>query len=287
MRAKGPVTDRFTQGWVRATGTNVTFEDHPWLVGPFGHVRGIGASFFDDLTAEREDLELLESARGLMPQFAKLRSPSFDPDRCDPEVARFYEQTSSYDLQLWSEWSAPFRPFGGAVATLFSRRLQQLNLPLSPLESSRGVDSRIVWVRRHGETSPQYAGWVRLSRKSGRALFVGAYSLAAVPGHDGLCVKVVFPLPNGCATVLLRPANGPEGAFELVSEGQGFGDPGFYFVVDDGQGRGVVRYVRSFKEQLLLYREGDKLQADHIFRLFGARALHLHYVLEPNVASGE
>jgi hypothetical protein len=44
-------------------------------------------------------------------------------------VKQFYEQTSEYELDAWSEWCGLFRPFGRTLAVLFSRRLQQLNVP--------------------------------------------------------------------------------------------------------------------------------------------------------------
>ena len=44
------------------------------------------------------------------------------------DVAQFYERTSEYDIDAWSEWSGPFRPLGSLLASLFSRRLEQSSL---------------------------------------------------------------------------------------------------------------------------------------------------------------
>jgi hypothetical protein len=41
-------------------------------------------------------------------------------------------------IDCWSEWSSIFRPFGRLLAIVFSRRLQQLNVPLTGLDTSLG-----------------------------------------------------------------------------------------------------------------------------------------------------
>ena len=46
-------------------------------------------------------------------------------------------------------------------------------------------------------------------------------------------MKVVFPVTQGSATVILRPEHGPDGSLVLVSSGDGFGGPGFYRVHRD------------------------------------------------------
>jgi len=49
-------------------------------------------------------------------------------------------------------------------------------------------------------------------------------------------------LPNGNAIVIMKPESHPDGSFSLTSTGEGFGDPGFYFVVHarDGMASFVV-----------------------------------------------
>jgi hypothetical protein len=55
---------------------------------------------------------------------------------------------------------------------------------------------------------------------------------------------VTFPLPNGSANVIMRPASASDGSFTARSSGTRFGDPGFYFFVEAGkEGRGWARYL--------------------------------------------
>ena len=86
------------------------------------------------------------SGKGLLPTFAALSGPGFDASAVPPAVAEFYERTADFDMDVWSEWSGLFKPFGFLVAAIFSRRLEQLNLPLSALDTSWGMTSEVVQV---------------------------------------------------------------------------------------------------------------------------------------------
>jgi len=61
------------------------------------------------LVAAREGLTVEHGARGvgLVPDFMALGSDTFDPTSVHPEVRRFYEKTSDYDLEAWSESPTP------------------------------------------------------------------------------------------------------------------------------------------------------------------------------------
>ena len=141
----GYLSDWLTQQWVCATGRRIDLNATPWLAGVTGKTTGIGLRFFDDLAAERgwEIDRGTGVARGLIENFAALRSPAFDPFQVHPEVIRFYERTSEYDFDAWAQWCGFFKPLGGLLALLFSRRLQQLNVPLSGLDTSRGIHRQI------------------------------------------------------------------------------------------------------------------------------------------------
>ncbi|MCH8839716.1 MAG: hypothetical protein IH831_03405 [Planctomycetes bacterium] len=275
---RGKWTDLATQRWVRLTGRRVSLDDTPWLDGPVGDVEGIGLDFFHRLAA-REGLEIDSSAepRGLLDSFSLLAGPHFDPSSVHPDVAAFYENTAAFDLDVWSKWSGAFRPFGSVLAAIFSRRLQQLNVPLSPLDTSMGISSSVLKFR-DSDGKTRYTAWVRELLSSHNTLYAGAYSLASVPGFDGPCIRVVFPLPNGSAIIIMRPTAEPDGSFAVHSVGKRFGDPGFYFFVQDRDGKGWARYVSSLKETIRVFPTSDgDVRADHILHFWGAQFLKLHY----------
>jgi hypothetical protein len=97
---------------------------------------------------------------------------------------------------------------------------------------------------------------------------------------DGVpCVRVVFPLPNGNAIVIMKPTVGTDGSLVLESAGPGFGSAGFYFTITDGPGRVRARYVRALRERIHVYPARDQVRADHVLSLWGMTFLRLHYRL--------
>jgi len=289
---RGYVTDWFTQRWVQYTGRRVDLAAEPWLEGPIAPNTGIGPEYFTAL-AGQENLCLHSTDRtaGILPTFARLRGPTFDPAAVHPSVVHFYEHTAGYELDAWAEWSGFFRPFGWLLAVIFSRRLQQLNIPLSGLDTSRGLSSEVLQFLAPNTEVPNQneapgtlrrTAWFRRLQGSGNILYAGFYSLCTLPGHADPCVKVVFPLPNGNAIVIMHTEARPDGSFVVTSAGQRFGQPGFYFTVHSGIGTVWARYVRSLRESIHVFpAENGFVRADHVLTYFGATFLRLHYRMKP------
>jgi hypothetical protein len=275
----GHLVDWVTQRWVQVTGQRVALAGAPWLAGPSGSVRGIGTDFFARW-GESQGLRVLEPGPddGLVPGLDALEGPDFDPHAVDPAIHDFYARTAGYDLRIESRWSGPFRAVGWLIAWMFARRLAQLNMPLSNSELRGGFESRIV---RLGDDAGQvrHTAWVRTAVDTGRPAFVGEYGTTNIPGHAGACIKVVFPLPNGNAIIVLRPRVDANAGLSLVSDGRRFGDPGFYFTVLADPGEVWARYVRTMKEQLSLRVDGDAIAASHRFAVFGLPFLELRYAI--------
>ncbi len=262
----GHLVDRVTQRWVQFTGRTVDVSgEHSWLDGPIAEPQGIGSDYF--LEFAHEHSLAIGPGAGLLDDFAVLRSADFDPGAVAGPVADY----------AWSEWCNAFRPFGWLLALIFSRRLQQLNVPLSPLDTSKGVTSEVLRVNDPATGQHKFTAWLRRLRGSGDVLYAGAYSTCRLPNVQGECVKVVFPLPNGNAMVIMRPVAHADGSFSVVSHGERFGDPGFYFTVHST--RGVrARYLKTLRESIRVYcAEEGTVRADHVLSLWGLTFLRLHY----------
>ena len=278
---RGYLTDWTTQLWVAATGRTTSLAETPWLAGPVGDTRRIGADCFREIAA-REGLSIHDgpSSRGIVPDFGVLEGPQFRASAVADEVRRFYEHTAAYELDAWAEWCGAFRPFGWLLAVLFSRRLQQLNVPLSGLDTSRGLTNSVWHLVDTPSNSCRYAVWVRHLVGSGDTLYAGSYGPSQVPGWNGPCLKVTFPLPNGNAHVIMKPIVHEDGSFTLVSSGRRFGDPGFYFTVHRDDDRLFARYVPTMRETIRVYEAGThEARADHTLTLWGFVFLRLHYRL--------
>ena len=270
------------RAYLRLFGRTVRKADVPWLLGPIGPDGPIGERAYD-LVAEREGLTIDRDAAeaGLVPDFSVLAGPRFDLKKVDPAVRDFYERTARYELDVWSETQFPGRLFVWLIVSTASRYMNQLNFPVLGLETSRGMTSDVLPLR---DTTGRavHTGWQRRLVSSGRIIYSGFYTTVQPPGHPSRCVKVVFPLPRGNATVILRPEYDAEGRFRLVSRGKRFGDPGFYRVLElDGE-RLKVRYLRTLHEQFNVYTDEEGvLRCDHEVRFLGITMLRLHYRMRP------
>jgi hypothetical protein len=276
---RGHLVDWVTQRWVEIMGRRVSLSGSPWLSGPTGSVRGIGADFFERW-GEANGFSVLppEATDGLIEGLGALAGPTFDPHLVHPLIDDFYGRTAGFELRVESRSPGPFRALGWVIGRLFARRLAQLNVPLSDRELHGGFESRIV---RLGDDQGRvrHTAWVRSAVATGRPAFVGDYGVAVIPGHAGPCIKVVFPLPNGNAIIILRPRADADHGFSLLSDGRRFGDPGFYFTVLAAPGEVWAHYVRSMKEQLTLRVDNGEITASHCFSIFGFWFLELRYIL--------
>jgi hypothetical protein len=276
---RGFLTDWTTQQWVRVTGRRLELASAPWLRGPAAPPSGVREVDFERY-AESEGL-LMDPPRddaGLIDDLAALRSERFNPADIRPEVAAFYERTGRHRLHLWSQWSPGFRPLGRAVDAIFARRLGQLQLPLAPLDTSRGISSRLV--RMCGPDGEAHTAWLRHRLPGGEVLYAGLYSVARPPLAPGPCVKVTFPLPNGNASVFLEPRARPDGSLELLSAAHEFGDSGFYFVVVRDADTVWAKHVPQLTERIHVYvDELGELHTDHVLRLWKRTFLRLHYAM--------
>src|SRR4029077_3984267 len=118
--------------------------DAPWLDCPMGPRGRIGAAVYA-LLAEREHLCIQPSRRaGLLPNFHALRRGHFDPATVRPEIRDFYEHTACYRLEAWSEAPVLTRVFLWGLTKFVSRRMDQLNFPVSSLELAGGMTSEVL-----------------------------------------------------------------------------------------------------------------------------------------------
>jgi hypothetical protein len=275
---------RFIYLLIRIFGRTVEASAIPWLRGPMGSAY-IGDKPYEECAAH-EDLivERRATVGGLITDFDALASAQFDVTQVHPRVRHFYEHTAGYRMDVWAESAFPASIGLWLLVTTISRKVNQLNFPLKVLETAKGMDSEIVLLRdKLG--SVRYAGWYRKLVDTGRVIYTGFYMVGRTPIGDRPVVKVVFPMPHGNATVLLHPRLSPTGEFELSSEGQTFGDVGFYRIDGRPDGRLRVWRVRTLKELFRVYLDAaGTLRCDHQVRFLGLPVLRLHYRIEPLAA---
>lgn len=254
--------------------------EHAWLEAPRSASTQVADSW---LSAEAGRIGAeVRPGGGLLESMSVLDGPHVDTRRLDPQVADFYQNTSVWRMEVWSQWEFPFQPAGALIEALFGRRVRQLAIPTRPLDVAHGMDSE---VRRFVVGDRQVgAAWLRRLRSTGAFVYSGHYRTARIPGSAGPVVHVSFPLPAGNVQVFLEPSVGPDGALRLSSPGRRFGGAGAYVVVDE---RGTHAALVPLRETFRVYTDADGvLRTDHELRLWRWRVLRLHYRLERTGSAG-
>jgi hypothetical protein len=180
---RGYLSDWITQKWVILTGRQIDNEAESWLSGLTGNTRLIGEEFYQ-YVSEEEDLiaERNRENSGLLDDLDVLRNDS--PNTIDPAVKDFYQHTINYGFDVWSEWCGFFRPFGRLLALIFSRRLQQLNVPLDPMDTSRGVSSEVILLNDKSTGETKHRIWLRKKADAGHVIYAGCYGWVKPPNAD-------------------------------------------------------------------------------------------------------
>lgn len=272
--------DWVTQQWVIQFGKKIIPHKNEWLLGPFGKTKGIGEKFIEEL-AEAENLVVDNSKRkrGLIQSVNQLNLSQQELNGLSKNVIDFYENTSNYEFDLNVKWNPFFKISGSLLKVLFSNRIEQLNLPMENSKNSKALKSEIIYLIEKNTKELKRTIWLRTFKESKQVVYSGVYETCTVP--DGkTCIKAIFPLPNGNATVLLEPSVGENGALILNSSGKKIGDSGFYFLLNDAKGNLWTKYIQSFKDKLVVSSNNEKITAEQTLTLWNLRVLTFEYKIK-------
>lgn len=272
--------DWFTQQWVIICGRKINPSENTWLFGPFGEVSGIGEKFIHQL-AQKEDLTIIRksNSKGLLDSISSLYLSENEIKKLPKNVIDFYEKTSEYKLQLNVKWNPIFKIFGYVVNRLFSQRINQLNIPTNNIQSSENLTSEIIELVAKNTNEVKYTIWLRKFQSTGKVIYSGIYTTCLLP--SGItCVKAIFPLPKGNATVILKPSVGEKNELILDSSGNKFGDAGFYFLLNDSKGNCWSKYIKSFTDKLIVSDENEKLKAKQTLKLWRLKVARFEYEMK-------
>ena len=271
--------DKITQIWVKTTGKKINPKEHKWLIGPIGNTDIIKDKFIFEL-AEKENLNIHRNIpnSGLLESMEEIGISEQEKLLLNDKVSDFYENTSNYDIEIWSERKGFFKPFGKVLSILFSKRLQQLNLPLNSMDAAKGMKSEIIKLKEKDTNETKWTIWYRIIKKTNNVIYSGIYTNCQNPNYDKPLLKVIFPLPNGNASVVMTKKIEKDGSLILSSDGKKFGDNGFYFTLTNNKGEYWARFVKSMHEWIHVYVDDENiLRADHNLNFYGFRFLDLHY----------
>ncbi len=269
--------DWITQQWVILFGKKILPKDYQWLLGPFGKTNGIGLKFIEQL-AKKEQLiiDKKQVDKGLLNSINQLNLTEKELNRLSKNVIDFYENTSNYNFDLKVKWNPTFKVFGILLKILFSNRIEQLNIPINNSKESTVLNSEIIHLINEDTKEVKRTIWLRTFKKSEKVVYSGIYEACTIPNGQN-CIKAIFPLPNGSATVILNPIVGENGELILNSSGRKIGDSGFYFLLKDSKGNLWTKFIMSFKDKLVVSAENERIMAIQTLTLWNLRVLQFKY----------
>lgn len=268
--------DWFTQQWVIFTGRKFNQTIEKWLIGPFGELNGIGEKFISQL-AENEKLSIHRDLKdkGLLTSIKQLNLRDDEIKNLSQKVIDFYEKTSNYELEFQVKWNLYFKPFGFIVNRLFSKRIDQLNIPLQNTKQKKLI-SEIIQLIDQETNDIKYTVWLRKVEHTGEVVYSGIYGTCKLPSNQ-TCIKAVFPLPKGNATVIMKPSVGKDNELILDSSGKKFGNAGFYFLLNDSKNNHWAKFVSSFTDKLIIQEKEDYLIATQTLKLWNLKVSEFNY----------
>ncbi|MBR9853959.1 MAG: hypothetical protein GYB37_05185 [Algicola sp.] len=274
---KQSIQDWITQQWVIVFGNKIDTTNYKWLLGPFGGTYGIGQKFIEQL-AEKEHLVInnQKKNKGLIESIDQLNLSTDEVKALSQGVIDFYENTSDYELRLKVKWNPLFKGFGILIKVIFSNRIDQLNVPIKNLGEASGLTNEVIKLINSKTNKVARTIWLRTFKSTGRVVYSGVYETCTIPSGK-TCIKAIFPLPNGNATVILSPRIGKNGELILDSSGQKIGDSGFYFLLKDSKEQLWTKFIKSFKDILVVSSENDRITATQTLTLWGLRVLRFEY----------
>jgi len=272
--------DWITQQWVILFGQKIETSDYEWLLGPFGELHGIGVKFIQQL-ADKEHLAIdnEKNGKGLIQSIQQLNLSKKEIDVLSCNVIDFYQNTADYELTLNVKWNPFFKIFGLLVRVVFSKRIEQLNVPIRSNENSETLTSEIIHLKDPKTKEVKRTIWLRAFQTTGQVVYSGVYETCVIPSGK-TCIKAIFPLPNGSATVILTPKVGKNGELILESAGNRIGDSGFYFLLKDSKGQLWTKYIKSFKDKLVVRSENENITASQTLTLWNMRVLKFEYTIK-------
>lgn len=269
--------DWLTQQWAILWGRKIDAELHKWLLDPFGKPGMSGQEFIGQIIKDENlFIDKTKETEGLIPSFNDLNLT--DQGKLSKAISDFYERTELYELHLAIQWNPLFKISGKLINKWFSTRIGQLNIPTKNIKNLQALKSEIITLSDTKTAQIKYTIWYRTILASETTMFSGVYSTCIIPSGK-TCIKASFPLPNGNATVILKPEIDKKGQFILNASGKTFGDPGFYFVLNDSKGNLHSQYIRSFRNKFSFEIKEEKISAKQILTLWNLKVLEFSYFI--------
>lgn len=191
----------------------------------------VGADFFKEFARDGQASFIRRANAGLMGSFESLDSERFKASIVHPGIKDFYENTSSYHMELDIKWNPFIKPFGWLYRLLYANRIKQTMIPLDNQEF-QGLDNWIETIDTDHDNKPEFRCWIRVTTDTGTPVYVGAYKVyqSQIDNFKASYVSVAFPIPGGSITTVLSPKNFEGNGLLLTTRNRESSEAGLYVI---------------------------------------------------------
>lgn len=132
-----PNLDRATRLFWRTSGRAVDLSGQDrWLQAPMHDGSLVGDAWLEQAAVGLGGtLAKARPGAGLLADLRQLDGPEFRSTEIHPTIRDFYEHTSNWRMEVWTQWNPLFQPGGELISRLWGRRVQQLALRRGPSTS--------------------------------------------------------------------------------------------------------------------------------------------------------
>src|SRR5690606_16510886 len=165
-----------TQQWVIPFRHKINKSRKKWTLGPIGELNGIRLKFIKQL-ANQEHLAIdhKNNGKGLIQSIHQLNLSEQEMDVLSGNVIDFYQNTADYELKLKVKWNPSFIIFGLLLRVIFSKRIEQLNVPIRNIENSESLTSEIIHLKDQKTNEVKRTIWLRTFLTTGQVVYSGVY----------------------------------------------------------------------------------------------------------------
>lgn len=209
-----------------------------------------------------------EGPDGLIDSLDTFGCHDFTPAEVDSEIRAFYEKTREFKLDVQAQAMGLVGFLWDRIIRRLFQAVDQLNLP----DGSELIQSQLVWLDEAMDQRQAPRGWIRSDRRTGRAIYVAAYSTHADAQRHYM--NIAFPLPGCSLNSILAVRNFAPNGLELYTMASwSSADQGVYLQV-------LSRAIRlPMNETISVWKERGKLIAIHRIWFFGLHFLRLTYTM--------
>ena len=253
---------------------------------PFSKIQA-ETKMYNDYFEDRGFVDTEKKVVGMVDSLDDYEGELFDIIKIHPQIIKFYEQTSQFELVVTSKWRTGF----GLLSRIYrklSKKMGQMNFTSDGEKIEGLLTNKLVAIKEENDGRMNVRAWVRSYKETNETLYAAIYHHYHFENRT--LMNIAFPIYKGNMTSVMRMEEVPQNDWSnlrlttfplgLTKEHEGI-----YLVL-----KGFPIRL-PFNETIYVYPAHDntdagktevRLMANHKIWIFGIHFLTLNYSMRLN-----